>query len=184
MHDERVHLNRNIFVDVNTAHIKVAMQSNFFRFFAIFFLVIAIFPFSLRGESPAPQPQMQLERVSLRVGTHHVEAQLADTEESRSIGLMFRDTLQENEGMLFVFPRPHQATFWMKNTRIPLSIAFIDRLGVILEIREMQAGDETLTRSGFDTVLYALEMAKGWFAKNRIFAGDRIEGLPSGAHRH
>lgn len=80
--------------------------------------------------------------------------------------------------MIFVFDEPRRANFWMKNTRIPLSIAYIDSAGRILEIRSMKPFDETLVRSAFDNVVYALEVNEGWFNRHGISPGTKITGLP------
>lgn len=156
---------------------EIAVRIGFFRLFPV--LLPALF--LLSPLAAAGEPQMDLPRISLQIGRATVDAQVADSDASRAIGLMFRDSLAENEGMLFVFDRPHRAAFWMKNTRIPLSVAFIQPSGAILEIREMKALDETNITCGFDNVLFALEMPAGWFSKNLIFPGDKVGGLPAPA---
>ena len=95
------------------------------------------------------------------------------------MGLMFRDRLASNAGMLFVMPKPERASFWMKNTTLPLSIAYINPAGVILEIHDLQPLDERPVPSAFPNIGYALEMEQGWFSENGILAGDRIQGLPA-----
>lgn len=122
--------------------------------------------------------QVDLPKAILRLGRGIAEVQVADDDLERSTGLMFRDTLGENEGMLFVFDRPNQTAFWMKNTRVPLSIAYINSSGRILDIYDLKPYDETTVPSRFDSVLYALEMPSGWFAKHGVLAGDLVEGLP------
>jgi uncharacterized protein len=114
-----------------------------------------------------------------RTGFVTLTAELADTESKKERGLMFRQSLPENSGMLFIFDPPAQATFWMKNTRIPLSIAFIDNQGRILEIRSMKPFDETLIWSVSNAVASALEVNEGWFDRHRIQMGTRIFGIPS-----
>jgi uncharacterized protein len=91
---------------------------------------------------------------------------------------MFRDSLPEGQGMLFIFEQPKKASFWMKNTKIPLSIAFIDSAGKILEIESMNPLDETVVPSGSDQVAYALEVNQGWFARHAISNGAKIDGIP------
>lgn len=106
-----------------------------------------------------------------------VVVEVADTQESRSQGLMFRRSMPENHGMLFVFDYESQVSFWMKDTRIPLSIAFIAADGTIRQIEDMEA--ESLSSVVSErNVLYALEMNQGWFGKNGIEPGDRVL-LPS-----
>jgi uncharacterized protein len=114
-----------------------------------------------------------------RTGFVKLTAELADTESKKERGLMFRQSLPENSGMLFIFDPPAQAVFWMKNTRIPLSIAFIDNQGRILEIRSMKPFDETLIWSVSNAVAYALEVNEGWFDRHGIQMGTRIFGIPS-----
>jgi len=90
---------------------------------------------------------------------------------------MYRESLPENHAMLFVFEGPRQASFWMRNTRIPLSIAYLDASGKILEIHDMQPFDETSIRSRSLAVAFALEVNQGWFRKQGIGPGDRVSGL-------
>ena len=120
-----------------------------------------------------------LPSVTLSVAGKAVTAEVADDAEERSMGLMFRDRLAPNAGMLFVMPKPERASFWMKNTTLPLSIAYINASGVILEIHDLQPLDEKPVPSAFPNIGYALEMEQGWFSENGILAGDRIQGLPA-----
>jgi uncharacterized protein len=76
-------------------------------------------------------------------------------------------------------PKPDRAAFWMKNTTLALSVAYINSSGVIVEIHDLQPLDETPVPSAFANIAYALEMKQGWFEENGVLAGDRIEGLPS-----
>jgi len=91
---------------------------------------------------------------------------------------MFRDSLPEDRGMLFIFEQPKQASFWMRNTKIPLSIAYIDSAGKILEIKSMNPLDETVVLSNSDQIAYALEVNQGWFARHGIAIGAKIDGIP------
>ncbi len=102
----------------------------------------------------------------------HVE--IADTEPLRMKGLMDRKEMGENRGMLFVFDREQILNFWMKNTHIPLSIAYISRIGMINEIRDMKPLDISVTYPSAMPALYALEVNRGWFARNNITKGCRI----------
>lgn len=131
---------------------------------------------ALFGRLPVQEP---LPTITLRIGTTLVEAEVADESDERTNGLMGREVLAEGKGMLFVFREPQPMGFWMKNTLIPLSIAYINAAGVIREIHDMQPHDETPARSAFRDLLYALEVPQGWFQKNKILPGDRITGLPS-----
>ena len=90
---------------------------------------------------------------------------------------MHRATLGPNEGMLFIFDFPQQVAFWMKNTPVPLSVAYIDSTGTIMEIYDMQPLSEALFPSTSPAVLYALEMRQGWFGQNGIKPGTVVEGL-------
>jgi len=93
-------------------------------------------------------------------------------------GLMFRDSLPDDRGMLFVFEQPKAASFWMRNTKIPLSIAYLDSTGKILEIESMKPLDETVVPSVSDQVAYALEVNQGWFGRHGIAPGAKIDGIP------
>lgn len=140
-------------------------------FCSVFLLAGALFA------QDAAQPP--LPAVTLGIGTKSVAAEVADEGPERTVGLMFRERLAPDSGMLFVMPRPERAMFWMKNTRIPLSIAYINASGVILEIHDLEPHNENAVQSAFPNIAYALEMEQGWFARNRILPGDRIRGLPA-----
>lgn len=114
-----------------------------------------------------------------QTGLVSLRAELADTQAKRETGMMHRKSLPENSGMLFVFDPPVRVSFWMKNTRIPLSIAFIDSQGRILEIRPMKPYDESLIWSVSNAVAYALEVNEGWFDRHGVRLGARIFGIPS-----
>jgi uncharacterized membrane protein (UPF0127 family) len=120
------------------------------------------------------EPQT-LPEMTLHIDKATLQAEIAATPEEQEIGLMYVTKMPDNEGMIFLLPKVEQATFWMKNTLIPLSIAFIDSRGVILDIHDMKALDETTVRSTSDQVAYALETNLHWFALNGIKAGDKIE---------
>jgi uncharacterized membrane protein (UPF0127 family) len=112
----------------------------------------------------------------LKIRGHEIRAEIAHTEATRRQGLMFRERLPQNGGMVFVYPVPEVTAMWMKNTRIPLSVAFIDARGRILNIEDMVPLSEDAHGSK-GPAAYALEMNKGWFARRGIRAGDRVEGL-------
>ena len=112
----------------------------------------------------------------LRIKKHEIRAEVAETEENRRRGMMFRERLAENSGMVFLYTRAETSAMWMKNTRIPLAVAFIDANGRILNIAEMEPySEEAHASSG--AASYALEMNRGWFSKRGIKAGDHVEGL-------
>lgn len=115
-------------------------------------------------------------RAELTVGMYRVVAEVAADEPSRERGLMFREHLGANEGMVFVFPMAGRQCMWMKNTPIPLSVAFLDEAGRILNIEEM--APRTLdSHCAAAPARFALEMPGGWFRERGIGPGTRIEGL-------
>ena len=115
-----------------------------------------------------------LETVRLQVGDVEITAEVADNSAERSVGLMFRKEMAYDHGMLFVYDLPRQLGFWMKNTYLPLSIAFIDVSGTIVSIQDMQPLDDTTIHRSPKPVLWALEMNQGWFAENGIDVGDTV----------
>jgi uncharacterized membrane protein (UPF0127 family) len=117
-----------------------------------------------------------LPRVQLNSGIHVIDAEVATNGATRSQGLMYRKSLGANEGMLFVFPRDEPLCMWMRNTYVPLSVAFMDREGVILNIEDMHPQSDD-THCAIAPARYALEMNQGWFAKRGVKAGMRIGGL-------
>ena len=118
----------------------------------------------------------ELPTVELKIKGHRVVAEVAATVATRTTGLMNRFSLQPDHGMLFVFDEPQPMNFWMKNTYVPLSIAFIDAGGRIMNIEDMAPQTENAHPSR-GLALYALEMKKGWFVQNGIGEGDRVDGL-------
>lgn len=118
----------------------------------------------------------QIRLLKLDIGGHMAEVEIAATEKERDIGLMDRFMLPADHGMLFVFPEVHAYCMWMKNTPIPLDVAFIDESGEIVSIEEMQPESEQY-HCAAKPVRFALEMASGWFRRNRIDPGLRIKGM-------
>jgi uncharacterized membrane protein (UPF0127 family) len=110
----------------------------------------------------------------IRVGGSTVTVEIADDPDLRSRGLMNRDSLPEDTGMLFVYPEEQILSFWMRNTRIPLDIAFIDRNGFILEIQQMEPHDDA-SHASTQPAMYALELRKGWFEDHAVEPGERVE---------
>lgn len=121
------------------------------------------------------QPQ-DLPRIPLTAGMHNIRAQLAITPEQHQVGLMFRKEMPANEGMLFVFDRPSPQCFWMRNTLLPLSIAFVRDDGSITNLADMKPQTDD-SHCSSEPVRFVLEMNQGWFAKRGIQAGSRIGGL-------
>lgn len=125
----------------------------------------------------AEEPQMDLSRVTIGAGMHQIDAQVAATDEQRATGLMFRKQMPQHEGMLFIFERPSQQCFWMKNTLLPLSAAFVDDDGTVVNVEDMKP--QTLdSHCSAKPVRFVLEMNQGWFAKKGIKPGARLAGAP------
>ena len=120
-------------------------------------------------------PQMDLQRIKLSAGMHMIDAQVALTPEQREIGLMQRKDMPQHEGMIFIFEQPSQQCFWMKNTLLPLTAAFVADDGTIVNLADMKP--QTLeSHCSTQPVRYVLEMNKGWFAKKGIKAGSKLGG--------
>jgi hypothetical protein len=126
------------------------------------------------GAAAAQQPPLPM--VQLGAGMHLIRAEVADRDASRAMGLMHRTTLAPNSGMLFVFEQTVVHCMWMKNTPLPLSVAFIDERGAIVNIADMQPHTE-VSHCAARPARFALEMAQGWFAERGIRAGTRLRGL-------
>jgi len=140
-------------------------------FFLISILAVMTTAFSLE------KPRHQLKRTQLKFPNKTINVEIADTEHSRAQGLMHREKLNENEGMLFVFKHPTSACFWMKNTLIPLSLAFIND-DKVTSIHHMEPHSEKL-HCPKKPATYALEVNQGWFKQNHISEGTLIKGLPN-----
>jgi uncharacterized protein len=125
----------------------------------------------------AQSAQPELPSITLQAGMHLIKAELADDPGKRQTGLMMRKEMATNHGMLFVFDRPDVQCFWMKNTLLPLSIAFIADDGAIVNIADMQALSES-NHCSAKPIRYALEMHQGWFAKRGIKTGFKLKGEP------
>jgi uncharacterized membrane protein (UPF0127 family) len=122
-------------------------------------------------------PQLNLPRVTLTAGMHLIHAQVAATHQQRAVGLMFRKEMPAGEGMLFVFEQPSSQCFWMKNTLLPLTAAFVADDGTIVNLADMQPQTEK-THCSTKPVRFVLEMNQGWFAKRGIKAGGKLAGPP------
>lgn len=131
--------------------------------------------------SPATGPQVdatlpvaaqpKLGTMKLWLGAEELVAELALTGVQMQIGMMFRTNLAENAGMLFAFPAPHRASFWMKNCPLPLSAAYIDPEGVILEIHDLQPYNTNSVTASSEQVQYVLETSRGWFGRHHVATG-------------
>jgi hypothetical protein len=125
-------------------------------------------------------PQPKLPTIALGAGMHNIVAEVASTPQQRQIGMMMRTEMAPHEGMLFVFEEAQRQCFWMRNTLLPLSIAFIADNGRIVNLSEMQPKSDDAHCSA-EPVRYVLEMNKGWFSKRGIKAGDKLRGRPFGS---
>lgn len=119
-----------------------------------------------------------LPTATIHVGNHRLEVEIAATPAARARGLMFRKELPDDRGMLFVFPEERVLEFWMRNTEIPLSIAFAQSSGRIVRIADMEPGSEALVSSGMP-VRYALEVNQGWYLAHGVQSGDSLGRLPA-----
>ncbi|EHL21843.1 hypothetical protein KYG_16015 [Acidovorax sp. NO-1] len=142
-------------------------------------VAIALLGAALAAQAPLAlaqeQPQLNLQRTELTIGMHRIDAQVAATPQERQTGLMHRKEMPQHEGMLFVFEQPAQQCFWMKNTLLPLTAAFVDDDGTIVNLADMKP--QTLdSHCSTKPVRYVLEMNQGWFAKKNIKAGAKLGG--------
>ena len=121
------------------------------------------------------QAQTNFPRGQLQAGMFQIDAQVAATPKQREIGLMFRQEMAAHEGMLFVFEQPQQQCFWMKNTLLPLTAAFVDEDGTIVNLADMKP-QSTQSHCSDQPVRFVLEMNQGWFAKRNIKKGFKLKG--------
>lgn len=151
----------------------------------LLFLITACGPIPLARAEKAISPQEKSVRgdtINLSLGHHTIRAEIANTPTLREHGLMFRETLKDNEGMIFVFPRADSYCFWMKNTRIPLTLLFLDDTGNIVSLHDMapQSEDSHCAKS---PVRYGLEIAQGLIARLQLSGIRKVNGLkPIAAH--
>lgn len=129
------------------------------------------------AQAPDGKPQLDLPRTALATGMHRIDAQVASTPTQRQIGLMHRTSMPGHEGMLFVFEQPATQCFWMRNTLIPLTAAFVADDGRIVNLADMQPLSEQ-SHCSTEPVRFVLEMNQGWFAKRNIRAGSVLAGPP------
>lgn len=151
------------------------MKPSIRRFLAASALLAA----ALAGVGPAAAQSPPLPTVQLTAGIHLITAEVAVNVPDLARGLMFRKSLPANQGMLFIFPRRQVQCMWMRNTLIPLSVAFLDDDGTIVNIEDMKPLDEATRHCAGRPVRFALEMNVGWFAQRGLGAGARIGRLPA-----
>jgi uncharacterized protein len=141
-------------------------------------LLLAALLLGVGSVSAQPRPQMDLPRTQLSAGMHLIDAQVAQTPEQRQIGLMYREQMPAQEGMLFVFEQAGVQCFWMKNTLLPLTAAFVADDGRIVNLADMKP-QTTDSHCSTEPVRYVLEMNQGWFSKRGVKAGSRLGGFPA-----
>ena len=144
---------------------KIPSAKIFIKFLFPLFLIL-----TFESESAFPNEQTF---ILLTLKEKKIRVEVARTEREKAKGLMFRESLGKDEGMLFIYDREEMLSFWMKNTRIPLSIAFIDQQGRIVDIQDMEPFS-LRTRVSARPAQYALEVNQGWFKKNGIDVGDSV----------
>ena len=146
------------------------MQRSSFNFLV---LVSAFFSVTVAAQ----EVPKKLPAITMNAGMHIIQAELAQTPDQRSMGLMYRKTMGTSEGMLFAFEQPATQCFWMKNTMLPLDIAFVAADGTVVNIDGMKP--QTLeSHCSTQPVPFVLEMNAGWFAKRGIKAGFKLKGAP------
>jgi len=143
------------------------------------FIYLLILLIALCGCSPEPSETKTPATVDtwlpLRIGTREIEVQIALSRAEQAKGLMNRASIPENGGMLFAYRAPVPMSFWMANTSIPLDIGFFDDSGQLVEVRRMVPYDTGRTQAHAHNLQYALEMNTGWFSKNGIYPGTRMD---------
>ena len=151
-----------------------------------FFSRVALLAASLMQASIPIQaqeaPQLNLQRTRLSAGMHMIDAQVALTSDERQIGLMRRKEMPQHEGMIFIFEQSAQQCFWMKNTLLPLTAAFVADDGTIVNLADMKP-ETTESHCSTQPVRYVLEMNKGWFARKGIKPGSKLGGALFQAQR-
>lgn len=140
-------------------------------------LTIALPFFLVVGSARAQDAPTEFAVIELSAGIHLIRAEVAVEASERAKGLMFRRHLGTNQGMVFLFDEPTMQCMWMKNTLIPLSVAFIGEDGRVLNVEDMQPQTEA-SHCAVRPARYALEMNRGWFARHGVAAGSKISGLP------
>jgi uncharacterized membrane protein (UPF0127 family) len=146
------------------------IQAILTRLGALFACAMALTALIFATPSAAQEPQTDLRRTVIQAGMFQIDAQIASNPQQRQIGLMFRKDMPAHEGMLFVFEEPQKQCFWMKNTLLPLSAAFVDDEGAIVNLVDMQPQTSD-SHCSDKPVRYVLEMNQGWFAKKKIGKG-------------
>jgi uncharacterized protein len=157
--------------------LRIVLQARAKHLRAAVITLCAAAAFGASAQEGMPNGPQHLPVMGLSTGMHLIKAEIAQTPREHAIGLMFRTQMGNNEGMLFAFPQASKQCFWMKNTLIPLAVAFVDEQGVIVNLDEMQAQTES-PHCSTKPVRFVLEMNKGWFSKRGIKAGMALAGQP------
>ena len=123
---------------------------------------------------PPTKAQTKLQTMKIYVGPETVAAEVCMTQVQIGTGMMFRKEMGENEGMLFVFGKPHRTSFYMKNTLLPLHVAYLDSEGTILELHELEPLNEAPVEAATEKIQFVLEMNKGWFTRHNVSVGSII----------
>lgn len=152
---------------------KEKKTSKIFSLFLGAFLFLL--PFSQGSEKNSTET---LPHTLLSIGASQLEVIIAADAAAREQGLMKQKTWSANKGMLFIFPAPQRVAFWMKDTSLPLSIAYLNAHGRILEIHDLKPFDEHSLLSSSSSIAYAIEVPQGWFNEHKILSGDLVTGLP------
>jgi len=129
---------------------------------------------ALAGAAPAVQAEMP--RLELTAGMYRIDAEVAADQQNRMVGLMHRKSMPQHQGMLFVFPQQNTHCMWMRNTLLPLSVAFLDDNGVVINVEDMQPQTED-SHCARRPARFALEMNLGWFRERGIKSGSKIGGI-------
>jgi len=145
--------------------------------YLIHVLISATFLAPLGPLMAQERAQTELPRTNLSAGFHQIEVQIASTPAQQATGLMYRAEMPQHEGMLFIFPEPKQQCFWMKNTLIPLTAAFVADDGTVVNLEDMQP-QTTQSHCSAKPVRFVLEVNQGWFVKKGLKAGMRLVGAP------
>jgi len=141
------------------------------------FVALLLTAFLIPFEVDARPSPTEFRVITLQAGMHRIQAEIGSTPDERARGLMFRKSLGPNQGMAFLFDQTAIHCMWMKNTLIPLSVAFLAEDGSIINVADMQPQTET-SHCATKPARYALEMNLGWFAKRGLTTGSKITGLP------
>ena len=127
-------------------------------------------------EAPIAKAQPKLPTLKLLIGNPPIEvtAEMAISRKQIATGLMHRKSLRENEGMLFIFSEPRQAKFYMRNTTVPLTVAYLGSSGVIMELHDLEPLNETPVKAQSELVRFVLEMPRDWFKKNGVTEAQKV----------